>query len=157
MARDVGFVADILVGGHAFSDQHYMEARQVSQEYQSAQIEEACNTDKDLKLNKQDSLIECVMTFLRRYRSRGQIVQHKAIGHIVHQAHEEHAYDQSEEQKVVLFTDTVVEPDAVVIEFVHTTIAFATVLGCIGHCCLANIALKVIICAVKFKSIFNSK
>lgn len=46
----------------------------------------------------------------------------------MHAAHKEKATYNSEEVVIVLLTNTIVKPSAVVIETIHTSIALATVL-----------------------------
>ena len=99
----------------------------MAQENQCAQIEKTCNADNDLELNKQDCLVKSVMTFLCMHRSRCQIVKYEAVCHVVHQAHEEDADNQSEEKQVVLLANAVIKPYAMMVEFVDASIAFAAV------------------------------
>lgn len=54
----------------------------------------------------------------------------------------ENCYYQSEEVDVVSASDTVIEPFAVMIEIIDTSIALATVLSCVTDICLADFAIK---------------
>jgi hypothetical protein len=64
-------------------------------------------------------------------------VDGKAVSDDADHCHQEDCHNQSEEILVVRFTHTVVEPSAVVIKPVHTSIARATVLCIIMDMALA--------------------
>ena len=82
-------------------------------------------------------------------RGRRQIVDHKAVRDVVHQRHEEHQHYQSEEEFVVRTSNAVVEPAAVVVEFVDAAVAASAMLRSVVHVRLADLTLKLIIAPVE--------
>lgn len=78
-----------------------------------------------------------------------KVVNDDRIGDIVHQSHEKGPNYQPEERFVVLGPDTVVDPPAVVVEFIHAAIAGATVLRGFKHVSVAHLAHKIVFVAVK--------
>ena len=60
----------------------------------------------------------------------------------MHQAHEEDADNQSEEKQVVLLSNTIVKPDAMMVELVDASVAFAAMFRGVANSCLANVTLK---------------
>lgn len=81
--------------------------------------------------------------------SRGQVVHDEDIGQVVHQGEAEDHDDQAEEELVVSPADAVIEPAAVVVELVDTSVACAAVLGSVGDMRLANLALVLVLRAVE--------
>ncbi len=73
----------------------------------------------------------------------------------MHQAHEEDADNQSEEKQVVLLSHAIVKPDAMMVEFIDASIAFAAVFRSVADSGLANVAFKFVWRTVKNLSIIK--
>ena len=69
----------------------------MSEEEQSTQVEEACDADDDLELDEQSRFKGVFVGLDGWARGRGQIVDDKDVGEIMHQSQEENHDDQSEE------------------------------------------------------------
>lgn len=78
------------------------------------------------------------------------MIEHKPIGNVVHQRHQEDAYNEAEKERVVFSTDAVVYPATVMVELVHAAIAGAAVLRGLVNVGLTNVTLKLVIGAVEY-------
>ena len=126
-----------------------MEVCQVTQEQQCREVKEARDADQYLEFDKQYCLVGIFLTFNGRFRLCRQIVEHKDVGNIMRQGQQEDHNDQSEEKNVVRFAHTIVQPSAVVVEFVDAAIARTTVLGCGMYMSFTNVAFELVVGSVK--------
>ena len=73
------------------------------------------------------------------------VVDHKGIGHVVHEAEPEDPDDELEEVLVVLIADAVVEVATVVVEAGDAAVALATVLGAGEYVGVADLAVVIVV------------
>lgn len=142
LPRIVCLPSNVLIGRHSSPLQHYMENGQVAQEEQSAEVEEDCDENEHLELDKKYRFIDTFVGFNRWCCRCEQIVDYEDVRDVVDQGKEENGYDESEEELVVSLADAIIEPAAMMIEVVDAAIAGSTVLRCVVHMRFANVTFE---------------
>jgi hypothetical protein len=82
-----------------------------------------------------------------------KLLQHESVSDCVHERKGESGTDKSEEVAVVLLADTVVDPSAVVVEFIYASVALAAVFGRSEHVGVAHLTQVLILCPIESQSL----
>lgn len=121
----------------------------MAQENQSAEIENHCYPKHRNKRPFHRLVEKQLVLFLNFCTIREEIIDYEAVGEVVHKGEHENGNNQSEEDFVVLSTDTIIKIPTVVVKLIYAAITSSAVLGCVFDKSLANIAVKFIIFVVK--------
>jgi hypothetical protein len=78
-----------------------------------------------------------------------KVVEDHCIGSIVQTTHEEKAANHSEKVGIVLFSDAIIKPSAMVVEAVDAPVALAAVLGVVKHMGFAHLAEELVVGVVE--------
>lgn len=74
--------------------------------------------------------------------------------HSVHEHHKADAYNETKKVIIVFGPDAIIQPPAMMVELIHTTIALATVLGSLCDIAITDYTMVFKVFSVKFFAFF---
>ena len=142
------FAENELIGGDAFATEVEVETEQEYQSWSQNQVSHQNETPHNYKTHPQARTIGWVElgweSFLRLERVSGEGVEERALWGDESESEEKEREDEKNEEVVVGGTNAVVEPDTVMVELSHTSVALFTVFRTREHMGVTDLANQMV-------------